>query len=69
MSAPSSVTIASSAAQQIKGLVAHLFCLGPRPVFEAFCGIHGGANLIETLEDYRRLDSAILKYLGGDRLQ
>lgn len=69
MPKPSSITIASSAAEQIKALVAHLFRLGPRPVFEAFCAIHGGAKLIPCLEEYQRLDSAIVKYLGADRLR
>jgi hypothetical protein len=68
-SPPSSVTIASSAAEYIEELVAHLFRLGPRPVFEAFCAIHGGAKLIPCLEEYQRLDSAIVKYLGADRLR
>ena len=65
---PSSVTISPSAAQQIEALVAHLFCLGPRPIYEALCCVYGGGDLIETLESYRRLNSAVVKALGADRL-
>jgi hypothetical protein len=65
---PSSVTIPPSTAAQIKLAVEHLYRLGPRPVFEAFCAVHGGAGVIETLEAYRRLDPTIVKMLGADQL-
>jgi hypothetical protein len=65
---PSSVTISPDAAEQIKELVGHLYRLGVRPVFEAFCAIHGGADVIDTLAAYQRLDPAVVAYLGADRL-
>jgi hypothetical protein len=65
---PSSVTIEPIAAEQIKQSVEHLYRLGVRPVFEAFCAIHGGADVIDTLAAYHRLDPAVVAYLGADRL-
>jgi hypothetical protein len=65
---PSSVTIAPSAAAQIKDLVEHLYGLGLRPIYEALCAIEGGAGVVETLRDYSRLDPAIVKHLGADQM-
>jgi len=67
-SKPSSVTIEPIAAEQIKQSVEHLYRLGVRPVFEAFCAIYGGADVLDTLQAYRRLDPAVVHYLGADRL-
>jgi hypothetical protein len=66
-SKPSSVTIPAGAAAQIKHFVEHLYCLGPRPVFEALCAIEGGAGVIEILRDYSRLDLAVVAFLGANR--
>jgi hypothetical protein len=65
---PSSVTIEPGVAAQIEQTVLHLYRLGPRPIFETLCAIYGGADLIETLQDYRRLDPAVVAFLGADRL-
>jgi hypothetical protein len=67
-SKPSSVTIEPIAAEQIKQSVEHLYRLGVRPVFEAFCAIHGGADVIDTLAPYHGLDPAVVAYLGADQL-
>jgi hypothetical protein len=52
----------------LRRLALHLFTLGPRSVFECLKAIIAGAPVVETLEDYARLDPSIVKYLGGERL-
>ena len=65
---PSSVTITPVAAELICDFVDHVYRLGPRPIFEALCAVHGGADVIETLRDYQRLNPDVVRFLGADRL-
>jgi hypothetical protein len=64
--APSPEIIADD--DRLRRLAAHLHSLGPRPLHEFLREIAAGADLFERLERYARLDPAIVKYLGGDRL-
>lgn len=64
---PSSVTISPAAARQIRRSVEHLYRLGPRPVFELLCAVHGGADVLGELRVYQRLDPAVVCFLGADR--
>jgi hypothetical protein len=69
-------TAASGAAQTIDAgdarlrlLARRLHRLGERPVYEFIREILAGADPVERLEAYARLDPAIVKYLGADRMR
>ena len=49
-------------------LCARIRALGPRVFFELIAEIerHGTADLDKRLERYRKLDPAVLRYLGAD---
>jgi hypothetical protein len=47
---------------------AHLHRLGARSVYEFILEVVGGADPIDRLEAYSRLDPSVVRYLGGDRL-
>ena len=49
-------------------LVGHLHALGPRPTYEALREIAAGADVLECLEQYARLDSDFIRAFGGDVL-
>ena len=50
-------------------LVRRLHRLGERPVYEFIREILAGVDPVERLEAYARLDPAIVKYLGADRMR
>jgi hypothetical protein len=58
----------STRRDRIRRLGAHLYRLGPRPIVELLLEIDAGADVVERLESYSRLDASICKYLGADRL-
>jgi hypothetical protein len=65
---PTSATIATSVALRVRHLTRHLYSLGPRPLYEWACEIIGGANALERLEVYGRLDVDTVRALGADKL-
>jgi hypothetical protein len=65
---PTSATIPTSVALRIRHLAGHLFCLGRRPLYEFLCEICGGADPLERLEAYGRLDPDTVRALGADKL-
>jgi hypothetical protein len=62
---PTSVTLASSVALRVRHLAAHLHSLGPRATFEWCCEVIGGADPLDRLERYARLDRDVVRALGG----
>jgi hypothetical protein len=50
--------------ERLRQLAQDLHRLGPRPIFEFLREVAAGADLYECLEQYARLDPAIVKYLG-----
>jgi hypothetical protein len=68
MSAPTSLTIASSIALRLRCLAPKIHALGVRPLFEYLCEIAGGADPICRAEAYGRLDPDTVRALGGDVL-
>jgi hypothetical protein len=50
---------------RLRQMAARLHTLGPRALYEFLRSIISGDPIVDTLEDYERLDPAILKYLGG----
>jgi hypothetical protein len=65
---PTSATIASSVALRVRHLTAHLYALGPRPLYEWACEVVGGADPLTRLEAYGRLDADAVHALGADKL-
>ena len=53
---------------RLRRLCAHLTSLGPRSVYEFTREVMNGADILERLQAYDRLDASIVKYLGADRL-
>ena len=68
MTAPTSLTIASSIALRLRCLAQRIHDLGPRPLFEAMCEIAGGADPVLTFENYGALPASFVRTYGGDRL-
>jgi hypothetical protein len=60
---PSSVTISPAAARQIRRSVEHLYRLGPRPVFELLCAVHGGADVSSAVSRVAIVTNPA--YVGG----
>ena len=54
--------------EYLRRLCAHLHRLGERSVYEFVREIIGGADPVDRLAAYSRLDPGVLAYLGGDRL-
>jgi hypothetical protein len=54
--------------EHLRRLARQVHSLGERPLYELFREIIAGKSIADALEDYARLDAAILKYLGGDYL-
>jgi hypothetical protein len=54
--------------EYLRRLCAHLHRLGKRSVYEFVREIIDGADPVDRLAAYSRLDPAVLAYLGGDRL-
>ncbi len=60
-----SVTLPTSTAIRLRYLAQHLHDLGPRPTFELLCELVGGADPLDRLERYARLDPTVVRKLGG----
>ena len=54
--------------ERLRHLAQHLHRLGERSVYEFTREIIAGADIVQRLEVYARLDPSIVKYLGADRL-
>jgi hypothetical protein len=65
---PTSATIASSIAIRLRYLAGRLHALGPRSIYEIMCEIVGGADPMQRLETYARLDADFIREHGGDVL-
>jgi hypothetical protein len=50
--------------QRFRRLLERLHQLGPRPVGELLLEVANGRDLIEALEEYARLDPAVVEALG-----
>jgi hypothetical protein len=53
---------------ELRALAAHLHRLGPRSTYQLLREILAGADPYSRLKKYAEIDSAVLKYLGGDKL-
>jgi hypothetical protein len=53
---------------RLQYLAAHLHRLGPRATFELLKEVAAGADVVDRLERYARLDTDVVKALGADRL-
>jgi hypothetical protein len=53
---------------RFQNLSAHLHRLGPRPTFELLKEVARGADVVERLERYARLDPDLVEALGADRM-
>ena len=67
--APGTCLQRTSGDERLRQLAQHLHRLGPRPTFEFLREVAAGADLYERLEQYARLDPAIVKYLGASETQ
>jgi hypothetical protein len=65
---PQKLQEASIRRERLAYLARRLHRLGERPLYEFIREIIAGANPIERLEAFARIDSAIVKYLGADRM-
>ena len=55
--------------ERLRQLAKPLHRLGPLPTFDLLREVAAGADLYERLEQYARLDPAIVKYLGASELR
>jgi hypothetical protein len=53
---------------RLRRLASRVHELGERPLYEPLRELLSGHELLETLERYARLDPAIVRALGADRL-
>jgi hypothetical protein len=60
--------VASIRRERLAYLARRLHRLGERPLYEFIREIIAGADPIERLEAFARIDPAIAKYLGADRM-
>jgi hypothetical protein len=67
MSAPTSLTIASSISLRLRVLAQRISNLGTRPLHEAMCEVVGGADPLPTFEKYASLVlyADLLEAYGG----
>ena len=68
MTAPTSLTLASSIALRLRCLAHRVHALGERPLYELMCELVGGADPIGRFEVYGSLDAEFIARLGGDKL-
>lgn len=68
MTAPTSLTIASSLALRLRYLARQIHALGERPLFELMAELSGSSTALDIFESYATLDGEFIRALGGDVL-